>query len=268
MALRFLNLFFLRVTQPVPLGGRDRDGLALGVVVLRHEVAVLRRQVTRPALQPADRPLLAGVARMLPRHRRRGLFVQPDTLLRWHRDLVRRRWAYPHRRPRRPSVPSGTVSLVLRLAKENPTRGYRRICAELTRWGITLAPRASGRSCAGIASIPRPGARVRLFERRHRLAPPLYILFFIELDTRIGHLAGITTNPAGAWVTQQVRNFCFGADRAGLASQVPDPRARREVRRVLRRRLLSRRRQGHQDLRPSTTGQRRRRFVGIVRRDA
>jgi putative transposase len=235
MTLRFLYLFFLRVTQLVRLAGRDRDGLALEVVVLRHEVAVLRRQVTRPALQPADRALLAGLARMLPGHRRRGLFVQPDTLLRWHRDLVRRRWAYPHRRPGRPSVPSGTVSLVLRLAKENPTWGYRRICGELATMGATLAPssvwavlkrhgvdpspRRSGPTWARFCRAQAKGLiACDFFSVDTVLLRRLYVLFFIELDTRMVHLAGITANPAGAWVTQQARNFCFGlAEQASPA---------------------------------------------------
>lgn len=121
MALRFLYLLFLRVTQLVRLSCRDGDQLAVEVVMLRHEVGVLRRQVSRPALQSADRALLAGLARLLPRQRRGRFFVQPETLLRWHRDLLRRRWTYPHRRPGRPSVPSGTASSVIRLAKENPT---------------------------------------------------------------------------------------------------------------------------------------------------
>jgi len=99
MALRFLYLFFLRVAQLIRLSGLDREKLAVEVVMLRHEVAVLRRQVNRPTLQPADRALLAGPARLLPRRRLGRFFVQPDTLLRWHRDLVRRRWTYPHRRP-------------------------------------------------------------------------------------------------------------------------------------------------------------------------
>jgi hypothetical protein len=88
--------------------------------MLRHEVRVLRRQVHRPALEPADRAVLAGFARLLPHQRLRRFFVQPETLLRWHRDLVAKRWTYPHARPGRSRIPKGTTSLVLRLAKENP----------------------------------------------------------------------------------------------------------------------------------------------------
>ena len=90
MALSFVYLAFVRILQLVLLGRRDSDELAVEVVILRHEVAVLRRQVVRPALQPPDRALLAGLGRLLDRRRRGRFFVQPETLLRWHRDLVRR----------------------------------------------------------------------------------------------------------------------------------------------------------------------------------
>ena len=126
MALSFLYIAFIRVLELLRLRGSDAADLAIEVVVLRHEVAVLRRQVVRPSLRPADRALLAGLSRLLSRAKRSQFFVQPETLLRWHRDLVRRRWIYPHR-PGRPSIPIGTVRLVVRLARENPTWGYRRI---------------------------------------------------------------------------------------------------------------------------------------------
>jgi hypothetical protein len=114
MMISFLYLAFVRVVQLVRLLCRAQDDLAIEIVMLRHEVAVLRRQVDRPALRPADRALLAGLSRLLSRARPKGFFVQPATLLRWHRDLVRRRWDLPtppirsthgrcrHRRPRRP----------------------------------------------------------------------------------------------------------------------------------------------------------------------
>src|SRR5271167_3716033 len=107
--------------------------------MLRHEVAVLRRQVVRPALRPPDRALLAGLSRLLDRQRRGRFFVQPETLLRWHRDLIRHKWTQAHR-PGRRTIPAGTVAIILQLARENPSWGYRRILGELTRLGVALAP--------------------------------------------------------------------------------------------------------------------------------
>jgi hypothetical protein len=139
VALSFLYLAFLRTIQIFRLQRSDDSDLAIEVVVLRHEVAVLRRQVARPALQPSDRALLAGLSRLIPRAKRTRFFVQPDTLLRWHRDLVPRKWTYPNPSGR-PRIPAGTVQVVIRLARENPTWDYRRIHGELSILGIDMAP--------------------------------------------------------------------------------------------------------------------------------
>ena len=134
MALRLLYLLFCQVLRWLALVMRSSAAKDAELLVLRHEVAVLRRQVTRPRVHWADRAVLAGLARLLPRPAWRGLLVQPETLLRWHRDLVRRRWSYPHRRGR-PAVAKELRALVLRLARENPTWAYRRIHGELCRLG-------------------------------------------------------------------------------------------------------------------------------------
>jgi putative transposase len=226
VTLSFLYRAFCRVLQLVRFSCRTDADLAIEVVMLRHEVAVLRRQVSRPALQPADRALFAGLARLLPRQRLARFFVRPDTLLRWHRDLVRRRWTYPHRPPGRPSVPSGTVSLVLRLATENPQWGYRRIHGELVTMGITVggstvwsilkrhgldpAPRRSGPSWAEFLHSQAKGMLAcDFFSVDTVLLRRLYVLVFIELDTRLLHVVGITSNPVASWVTQQARNLSF-----------------------------------------------------------
>jgi putative transposase len=106
---------------------------------LRHQVAVLRRQVRRLDLEPADRVLLAGWSRLLPRVRWPAFLVTPATLPRWHRNLIARRWTYPARRPGRPPVTAELRELVLRLARDNPTWGGRRIQGELAGLGYRIA---------------------------------------------------------------------------------------------------------------------------------
>jgi transposase InsO family protein len=221
MALSFLYLAFTRTLRLVRLSRRDRNELAIEVVMLRHEVAVLRRQVVRPTLRPPDRALLAGLARLLDRRRRGGFFVKPETLLRWHRDLVRRKWTYA-RRPGRPSIPAGTVSIIVRLARENPTWGYRRIQGELATMGVVLAPSSvwsvlrrhgvdpspmrSGPTWAEFLSFQASSILAcDFFSVDTVLLKRLYILFFIELDTRTVYFTGITAHPTGSWVVQQAR---------------------------------------------------------------
>ena len=197
--MSFLYLAFVRILQLFKLLRAENSDLAIEVVMLRHEVAVLRRQVIRPTLRASDRALLAGLSRLLDRPRLRKFFVQPETLLRWHRDLVRRRWTYPHRSGR-PSVPASTVEIVLRLAAENPTWGYRRIHGEMVGLGISLAPSSVWAILRRHHIDPTPnrtGPTWTEFLRSQAssmlagdfftidtvLLRRLYVLFFIELDT-------------------------------------------------------------------------------------
>jgi transposase len=221
-------LAFVRILQLLRFSRRDNSELAIEVVVLRHEVAVLRRQVVRPALRPPDRALLAGLSRLLDRHRRGRFFVKPETLLRWHRDLVRRKWTYAHR-PGRPSIPTGTVAIILRLARENPTWGYRRIQGELVRMGVDVAPSSvwailrrhgiepspmrSGPTWAEFLSSQAASMLAcDFFSVDTVLLKRLYSLFFIELDTRKVHFTGVTAHPTGTWVVQQARNLTMALE--------------------------------------------------------
>ena len=225
MALSFLYLAFLRTIQILCLQRSKDSDLAIEVVMLRHEVAVLQRQVARPALRPPDRALLAGLSRLLPRRKLHRFFVQPDTLLRWHRDLVRRKWTYP-KPSGRPRIPAGTVQVVIRLARENPTWGYRRIHGELSVLGIELAPASVWNILQrhGIDTSPqRTGPTWGEFLRAQATTMlacdffavdtvflrRLYVLFFIELDTRKVFVTGVTTHPTCAWVVQQARNLSY-----------------------------------------------------------
>jgi hypothetical protein len=115
MAMSFFYLAFTRILQLLRLSRRDRDDLAIEIVMLRHEVTVLRRQVVRPALRPSDRALLAGLGRLLDHRCRDRFFVKPETLLRWHRDLVRRKWTYAH--------PPGSTEHPRRHGGDDPSAG-------------------------------------------------------------------------------------------------------------------------------------------------
>jgi putative transposase len=235
MTLRLVYLLFCQVMRWLALLARSSVTKDAELLMLRHEVAVLRRQVARPRVDWADRAVLAGLARLLPRPTRHGLFVRPETLLRWHRDLVRRRWSYPHRRGR-PAVPADVRALVVRLASENPTWGYRRIHGELCRlgyrigastiWtilhraGVEPAPRRSALSWRQFLRVQANGVlAVDFFTVDTVFLQRLYVLFVLGLATRRVHVLGVTPHPGGDWVTQQARNLLMG-----LESRVGQPR--------------------------------------------
>jgi putative transposase len=220
--LAYLTL--CRSIQLLVLLARGDTTKDLEILVLRHQLAVLRRQVARPKLQPADRALLAALSRVLPRSRWSCFFAKPDTLLRWHRRLVAGAWTYPHRGTGRPPLDQELQQLIIRLASENPRWGYQRIKGELLRLGIHVSATAIRTTLRrhGLDPTPRPTATTwRAFLRRQAAGilacdfftvdtvwlRRLYVLFFIDVATRRVHLAGVTANPNAAWVTQQARNL-------------------------------------------------------------
>ena len=165
MCLRFVFLLITRTVTWLRLSLREEAWRIAEILILRHQLAVLqRRQPCRPNLNWADRALLAILLGVIPRARRHGLrlLVTPDTILRWHRDIVRRRWAARSKRGRtgRPATRRHIKALVLRLARENPEWGYRRIHGELAGLGVKIAASTAWEILknAGIDPAPRQTA--------------------------------------------------------------------------------------------------------------
>ena len=231
MPLRFAYLAALRVFGWLALIACSDRAKDAEILILRHQVAVLQRQVKTPRLSWADRAVLAALARLLPgaRLRQLRLIISPRTLLRWHAHLVRRRWTYPRRAPGRPRTAQAVRALVLEMARDNPGWGYRRIHGELTGLGYTIAPSTVWQILkdAGIDPAPRRSGQswrafleaqaktilaVDFFHVDTVFLRRLYVLFFIEHGTRRVQLAGITAHPTGEWVTQQARNLLMNLE--------------------------------------------------------
>jgi putative transposase len=159
MLPKLAYLTLRRSIQLLALLGRGDASKDLEILVLRHQLSVLRRQVPRPRLEPADRALLAAVSRVLPRTRWSCFFVKPDTLLRWHRRLVAGVWTYP-RGPGRPPLDQQVQQLIVRLARENPRWGYQRIQGELHRLGVQVSATTIRTTLRrhGLDPTPRPAA--------------------------------------------------------------------------------------------------------------
>jgi len=227
---RILYRFLTSMARLAARSGRSKD---LEIIVLRHQLAVLGRNEARPVITNDDRSLLGAIAQALPRPRRTGWLVTPDTLLRWHRRRVAAHWTQPHRPPGRPSTAASLRQLVIEIATNNPTWGYRRIHGELlglghrvgasTIWRILKvhdidpAPQRSTvtwtqflRSQAAVACDFATVDTVTL--RRY------YLLFFIDVTSREVFFAGTTPNPTGPWTTQAARNlFLRHSDRLASA---------------------------------------------------
>jgi transposase InsO family protein len=232
VALSFLYRLVRRVFEAVRVHRLDAAAKDAEILVLRHQLAVLRRQVDCPRFTWSDRAFVALFACLVPRECWRSFLVTPQTILGWHRSLVKKRWTYPHRGPGRPSLPEETVNLICRLARENPRWGYLRIVGELKKIGVTVsktsvasvlrrhgfppAPRRMGPTWSQFLSAQAKGiVATDFFHVDTVLLHRYYVLFIIEVQSRVVHVLGATTNPNGAWVTQVARNFASDVDDAG-----------------------------------------------------
>jgi putative transposase len=233
-----LYMMFVRLTGWMALLARSSASKDAELLVLRHGVAVLRRQNPRPRLDWADRAVLAALARLLPGPVRMGRLVAPGTLLGWHQRLVRWRWTYPPKGGR-PSVDVRVAVLIEQIARENPVG----LPADP---GRAARPRLPGRGVYGAAGAEAAADTARAAAQPHYLAAVpahpgrdhaglrlfhvdcavtlrrLYVFFVIEVGTRHVHALGVTAHPDGAWTTQQARNLLMGlgdrASRSGSGS--------------------------------------------------
>jgi transposase InsO family protein len=205
-------------------GSSSVAALEVENAVLRHQLTVLRRTVKRPPLRRRDRLLLAAASRLLPRDRWSVFLVSPQTLLRWHRELVRRKWSHRRRSPGRPPLDPAVRALVVHLGRENPRWGCVRTQGELRKLGIRVgattirsvlrrsgfgpAPRRGGPSWGEFLRAQAQGMLAcDFFTVETAWLRTLYVLFFIEHGSRRVRLANVTTNPDGVWMRQQARNL-------------------------------------------------------------
>ena len=229
-----LYLIFVRLTGWMALLARSAASKDAELLVLRHEVAALRRQNPMPRLDWPDRMVLAALGRLLPRQLRMSRLVTPDTLLHWHRRLVRWRWTYPPKGGR-PPVDARLAALIGQMARKNPGWGYKRIQGELLGLGYRVGASTVRRALKRLRIPPVPQRSRTTWGQFLRSQATtmlacdsfhvdcavtlrrLYVFFGIEVGTRRAHVLGVTAHPDGAWTVQQARNLLMD-----LGSGPPD----------------------------------------------
>jgi putative transposase len=228
------SLLYFVVRRLLGAGRRSADEMDIELLVLRHQVQVLQRQAKRPRYQRLDRILLAAASRALPRDLWSSFVVRPETLLRWHRELIRKKWTHKRSgRPGRPRIDPEVRDLILRLGRENSQWGYQRIRGELLkldlrvsattvrtillRHGLDPAPRRAGPTWSEFLRSQAAGILACDFFTVETLRlRSLYVLFFIQLSTRRVFVVGVTAHPDSAWVTQQARNLAIEERLSGV----------------------------------------------------
>ena len=229
MLVSVVYIVVCRLLELLVLVMRGDRGKELEILVLRHELSVLRRQAGRPRFEPHDRLLLTALSRVLPRRDWNVFPVRPETLVRWHRQLVARRWTYPHRRPGRPPIGRDVRELVLRLARENPSWGYLRIVGELRKLSIAVSATSVRKILANAGLLPAPQRdrqSWRTFLEAHGESilacdfltvdtvwlRRLYVLVFLSIGSRRIEYLACTSKPNSDWMLHQARNLLMELD--------------------------------------------------------